>query len=135
MMEEKTSIRYKFPEVYIQLAERTVLYSEEPVNTPRKAGEMMACMLSTMDREYLCVVNLNARLQPINFNIVSIGGLDSAPAPVGNIFKSAILSNASGIILFHNHPSGDPKPSKEDIGLPEKWKRLQKSWMCGCLTM
>ena len=126
MTEEKTSIRYKFPEVYIQLAERTVLYSEEPVNTPRKASEMMAGMLSTMDREYLCVVNLNARLQPINFNIVSIGSLDSAPAPVSNIFKSAILSNASGIILLHNHPSGDPKPSKEDIWITRKVEEASK---------
>lgn len=124
--EKKTSIRYEFPEVYVQLAERTVLYSDEPVNTPRKASEMMAGMLSTMDREYLCVVNLNARLQPINFNIVSIGGLDSAPAPVSNIFKSAILSNASGIILLHNHPSGDPKPSKEDIWITRKVEEASK---------
>ena len=124
--EKKTSIRYEFPEVYVQLAERTVLYSDEPVNTPRKASEMMAGMLSTMDREYPCVVNLNARLQPINFNIVSIGGLDSAPAPVSNIFKSAILSNASGIILLHNHPSGDPKPSKEDIWITRKVEEASK---------
>ena len=39
MAEKKTSIRYEFPEVYVQLAERTVLYSDEPVNTPRKAAK------------------------------------------------------------------------------------------------
>lgn len=112
MTEEKTSIRYKFPEVYIQLAERTVLYSEEPVNTPRKASEMMAGMLSTMDREYLCVVNLNARLQPINFNIVSI-----ATVYKGNIIKNLIMDCQSYTKYRPNETTG---------GIFVSWRRKEE---------
>lgn len=45
---------------------------------------------------------------------------------IQNIYKSSILSNASAILLFHNHPSGNPKPSKEDIGLTENLSEAGK---------
>lgn len=112
--------KYPFPEAYIQLNERTVLYSRQPINTPERAIEVMGKVLASLDREYLCVVNLNSQLHPINYNVVSIGGLDNALAPMSNIYKSAILSNASSIIMLHNHPSGVAEPSEQDRQVTRK---------------
>ena len=76
--------------------------------------------LSRYDREVLCVVNLNTRKQPINFHVVSVGELNQSIASIPNILKSGILSNAGSFLLLHNHPSGDPEPSKEDIEITER---------------
>jgi len=117
---EKKPRRYKFKEVCIRLEEGSVLYSERSMNNPERAVDVMRDEMSQYDREMLCVVNLNSKMKPINFNIVSIGTIDQAPASIPNIFKSGILSNASAFMLMHNHPSGDPTPSMEDIALTER---------------
>ena len=70
--------------------------------------------LSKYDQEVLCVVNLNTKLKPINFHIVSVGELNQSVAAIPNILKSGILSNAASFILLHNHPSGETIPSQED---------------------
>ena len=61
------------------------------------------------------MVSLTAAGNPVNYNIVSIGNVNSACVAVGNIFKVALLSNAARVILLHNHLGGDLKPSKEDM--------------------
>lgn len=125
-MSEDSAEKYAFPEACIQLRERTVLYSDQPVNNPQRAIEVMGKVLASLDREYLCVVNLNAQLHPINYNVVSIGGLDNTPAPMSNIYKSAILSNASSIILLHNHPSGVVEPSEQDLQVTRKVEKVSR---------
>ena len=125
-MTETFPISYELPEVQVRLAEGKILYSDQPMNSPKRACEVMTKVLSEMDREYLCVVNLDSQLRPINYNVVSIGGLDSALAPMSNVYKTAILSNASAIILLHNHPSGSLQPSAEDIRLTQKVEMASK---------
>ena len=107
--------RYKLKEVCIRLAEGHPLYSDVPLSSPTAALDVMRRELSQYDREVLCVVNLNNKLKPINFNIVSMGSINGSIAAIPNILKSGILSNAYGFLLLHNHPSGDVTPSKEDI--------------------
>lgn len=103
-------------EVQIRLAlkEGDTLYSPEQMNSPWNAVNVMREAMRYMDREMLCVVNLDAKLHPINYNVVSLGGTDQVAFPVNNIFKSSILSNAHSIMMLHNHPSGDVSPSQED---------------------
>lgn len=108
-------------QVRLKLSEAEPLYSTEQITTPDKAAEVMAQALAQLDREYCCVVNLDAAKHPINFNIVSIGDVNQAQVPIQNVFKSAILSNAEGIMMFHNHPSGSLQASRGDI---EVTKRL-----------
>lgn len=102
-------------QVRLKLSEAQPLYSTEKISTPDKAVETMAQALAQLDREYCCVVNLDGANRPINFNIVSIGDVSQAQVPIQNVFKSAILSNAAKILLFHNHPSGDLTASREDM--------------------
>lgn len=51
---------------------------------------------------------------------ISIGSLNSTVVHPREVFKTAVLASAASVILAHNHPSGDPTPSKEDIGLTKK---------------
>ena len=69
------------------------------------------------DREQFCVILLNTKNEIIGLNIVSTGNLSSAPVHPREVLKPAILSNASAMILCHNHPSGDLSPSPEDIAI------------------
>ncbi len=101
--------------VRIRLSEAQSLYSTEPMNTPDGAIQVMAEALSEMDREYCCVINMDNKNRAINFNVVSIGDVNSAVVPIQNAFKAAILSNATSLILLHNHTSGELTPSNEDM--------------------
>lgn len=123
---DKHMKQYKLPEVRVKLTEGTALYSAQPVNSPEGAVRVMADMLSELDREYVCVVNMDSKLHPINYNIVSIGGLSESLVPMTNIFKSAILSNAGSIVVLHNHPSGDLTPSNEDINVTKRIMEASK---------
>ena len=76
-----------------------------------------------MDRELFCIVNLQADLKPINMNVVSVGALDHAVTHPREVFKSAILSNAVGILMIHNHPSGSLTPSKADIAVTDRLRQ------------
>ena len=114
-METTETRQYKLREVRIRLEEGRSLLSAVPMSDLEAAMEVMRRELSGYDREVLCVVNLNSRLQPINFHVVSVGDLSQSIASIPNILKSGILSNAYGFLLLHNHPSGDVTPSREDI--------------------
>jgi DNA repair protein RadC len=67
------------------------------------------------DVESFIVVFLNTRRRPIGWQIISTGTLDTLLVHPREVFKPAIVMNASAIILAHNHPSGDPTPSEADI--------------------
>lgn len=67
-----------------------------------------------------CVLNLKSNSQVINMNVVSVGTLNTALAHPREVFKSAVLSNAAGIILLHNHPSGNSYPSREDYNVTKR---------------
>ncbi len=107
-------------QVRLKLAEAEPLYSTEAITDSEKAVDVMAKALSEMDREYVCVVNLDPQRHPINFNIVSIGDLDQAQIPIQNVFKSAILSNAKSVLALHNHPSGSMDPSRADMDVTKR---------------
>ena len=114
-MAEKKPEKYKLKEVCIRLAKGRALYSEQPLSSPAAALDVMRREMSQYDREVLCVVNMNSKLQPINFNIVSVGDINTSIAAIPNIMKSGLMTNAGSFLLLHNHPSGDVTPSKDDI--------------------
>lgn len=132
-MTENETKRYKLKEVCIRLAEGHPLYSDVPLSSPTAALDVMRKELSQYDREILCVVNLNNKLKPINFNIVSMGSINGSVAAIPNILKSGILSNAAGFLLLHNHPSGDVTPSKEDITTTRRCVEAGKLMDIPCL--
>jgi DNA repair protein RadC len=70
-----------------------------------------------LDREKCVVMCLDRKNGLIGLNVVSVGSLTTSIVHPREVFKPAILSNASSVILSHNHPSGDPLPSQEDRAL------------------
>lgn len=119
-MDEKTKehgnlYELKQVSVRIRLSEAQSLYSTEPIGTPDAAVKVMAEALAEMDREYCCVINLDNKNRAINFNVVSIGDVNASIVPIQNAFKAAILSNATSLMLLHNHISGVLEPSGDDM--------------------
>lgn len=72
------------------------------------------------DREQFCVLLLNTKNQAIGLNIVSTGGLTSTLVFPRDVLKPAILANAASMILCHNHPSGDTRPSQDDKDITQR---------------
>ncbi|WKY44856.1 JAB domain-containing protein [Eubacteriaceae bacterium ES2] len=102
--------------------EGSILYNIRHLSRPADAAGLGRQFLENLDREQVLVCCLDNKNQPVSINVVSIGTINSAVVHPREIFKTAVLSNAASIILFHNHPSGDPKPSQEDIDISKRIK-------------
>lgn len=104
--------------------ESSLLYKGRTVRSPEDGYELLNSFLADKDREHFIVVSLDTKNQPVSINICHIGSLNASIVHPREVMKSAILSNAASIIVGHNHPSGMPEPSKEDI---EVTKRLAEA--------
>lgn len=109
-----TSKNY-LPKVAIRLVKDGELYSEKEIHTKYDAIEIVGKELATYDREVFCILNLKSNGAVINMNIVSIGSLNGSIVSPREVFKTSILSNAAYCMCIHNHPSGSPRPSAEDM--------------------
>lgn len=115
---------YRLNQVAIRMVEMPPLLSDVPMDGPEAAVKVMADMLKDYDREVVAIVNLQTDGKPINMNVVSMGALDQSIAHPREILKSTILSNASAIMLVHNHPSNKLQPSMDDIATTARVKQL-----------
>ena len=115
---------YKLDQVAIRMVKERPLLSETPVNTPDSVVRLLHELFKDYDREVFAVVNFQNNMQPINMNIVSIGALNMTLVHPREMLKSIVLSNASGVMLIHNHPSGQLIPSEEDRNMTAKMSKL-----------
>jgi len=98
---------------------------EKPViKSPEDVVSIVKSQLKGKKKEHFLVLCLDTRNNVINCRAISMGSLDTSIVHPREVFKEAISSSAASVILVHNHPSGDPEPSKEDIELT---KRLAKA--------
>jgi DNA repair protein RadC len=70
--------------------------------------------LGTFDREYFLSITLDSKNRAIGYHTISIGSLSTSIVSPREAWKPALLDSAAAVIFFHNHPSGDPAPSRED---------------------
>ena len=95
-----------------------------PITQPLEAENAVRIiarrLLDGLDREAGIVLALDSRNRPIGCHVVSIGSLSASLIHPREVFKFAILANAASLIFAHNHPSGDPTPSKDDIELTRR---------------
>ena len=87
------------------------------VNSPDDAAALVLYEMSALEHEELRVVLLDIRNRVQDVVTVYQGSTTSAQVRVGELFKAAVRRNAPAIIVIHNHPSGDPAPSPEDVAL------------------
>jgi DNA repair protein RadC len=85
------------------------------IKSPADAAALLMTEMSHLDQEHLRTVLLDTKNRILEVATIYIGSVNSASIRVGEVFKTAIRRNAAAIILAHNHPSGDPSPSPEDI--------------------
>ena len=104
------------------IKENSVLYETRTIRSPYDAYKLIKNFLIDSDREKFVVACLDVKNQPVNISVVSIGSVSSTIVHPREVFKVAMLSNASKIICFHNHPSGNLKCSKEDENITNRLK-------------
>lgn len=100
------------------------LISEESIETPEDAIRLLGETFKDYDREVVGVVHLRNDNSPINMTIVSMGCLNQSIVHPREMMKAAFLSNASSILMFHNHPAGSLSPSKNDIAITNRMQQV-----------
>ena len=91
---------------------------EKPaIHSPSEAADLVRYEMTNLEQEVLKVMLLDTRNHVLRIQDVYQGSLNMSMVRIGEIFKQAIRQNAASIIVIHNHPSGDPTPSPEDIAL------------------
>ncbi len=99
--------------------------SGERVSEPIRAAELAALTLATsgdLQREHFGVIALNAANAVLDARILSSGTVNQAPAYPREIARAALLANATGVVIFHNHPGGQCIPSADDLQLTREAK-------------
>jgi len=113
---------------YGQVMERCAAYVavtrpslREPEQTANFVRPIIEAATDANSREAFCVVCLDTKNKPIGIpRIVAVGLLDSTPVHPREVFRVAIVESAASVIVAHNHPSGDPTPSREDIDITRR---------------
>ncbi len=95
-------------------------FSVRKITSPQDVADIFIPLLRDETVEKFCVVCLNSANKIIRYEIISVGNLNSSVVHPREIFKAAIENNSASIILIHNHPSGNPEPSNEDISITKK---------------
>ena len=98
-----------------QVRDGRVKFKVEKISRPVEVYEAVQSWYRGLDREALGVLALDSQNQPVAFQIVSLGGLNTTRTHPREIFKLLVLVNAAGFVLTHNHPSGSLDASPEDL--------------------
>lgn len=104
----------------LELARRLSRYSDLPrsaIRSPEDAAGLVMEEMRHLDREHFRAILLNTKNQVVTVDNVSVGTLNSSTVHPRELFRNAIKRSAAALILLHNHPSGDPAPSREDIDI------------------
>ena len=107
-------------EVRIKLVSKDPIV-DYPVTKPEDTIVLMQEIIGDMADEFFAAVYLNTKNKPLDFMIAGIGGVDRAAIEPSSVLKGALLQNASRIMLFHNHPSGELQPSIADLEATERF--------------
>ena len=100
--------------------EKTMSYDFKTISKPVEGAKIIKAYIGNSDRENFVIACLDTRNNITAINTVSIGTINETIVHPREIFKIAILANSANIIIAHNHPSGNPSPSREDIEFTKK---------------
>lgn len=103
------------------------------ISSPAKAAAILMPRLAHLQQEYLVTLLLDTRNRVIEVVEVYRGSLNCSSVRIGEIYKAAIQQSAAGIVISHNHPSGDPTPSPEDVAVTRAIVQAGKLMDINCL--
>ena len=102
----------------LELGRRLVSLAPEervPLTSPEDVANLVSADMSSLEQEHLRVLLLNTRHELLGIREIYSGNVSSAVVRVAEVFRPATRDNAPFIIVVHNHPSGDPTPSEDDV--------------------
>ncbi|PAV14134.1 DNA repair protein RadC [Methanosarcina spelaei] len=106
-----------------ELARRLETFVEEPkrkVCSPKDVYTLMYPKMREQKKEKFITLCLDTKNQILREEVISVGSLNASIVHPREVFKSALMESSASVIMVHNHPSGDPSPSREDIMVTEK---------------
>jgi DNA repair protein RadC len=118
-----TSSRYRL----MLVREAEAPYAAEHCAFPAQAARLLHNVVEGWDREIVGALFLDTRNRAIGHTIAYVGTLNRTSAEPRGLIVPALLVNAAGLIVFHNHPSGDPSPSAEDLAFTRKLQEASEA--------
>lgn len=94
-----------------------------PLASPSAAARLIAPLVQSESVEVFGALFLSTKSEPTCWHVVSRGCLDATFVHPREVIKAACLANAAAVIVAHNHPSGDPEPSRDDVALTVRLRR------------
>jgi DNA repair protein RadC len=107
----------------IEVGRRTLTRADRhrvQVTSPRAVAELLLPLYGNRAVEHVGVVLLDTKHRVMRTTVVTVGTLDASIVHPRDIFREATAAGAAAIVVFHNHPSGDPEPSHEDVVLTRR---------------
>ena len=96
------------------------------ITSPADAANLLMSEMMFLEQEHLRVILLNTRNNVLKMPTIYVGSLNTSVVRIGEIFRAAIKENAAALIVAHNHPSGDPTPSPEDVRVTQELVKAGK---------
>lgn len=90
------------------------------IRSPQDVANLVMAEMSGLDQEHLRVLMLNTRNEVLGIQEIYVGNVNSSMVRPAEVFRPAVRDNAPSIIVVHNHPSGDPTPSPEDVSITQE---------------
>lgn len=107
----------------IEMGRRTLQRQPQPrtrITSPRELAAYLMPMYGASPVERFGVVLVDTKHQLIRVRVLAVGSSDAVTAEPREVFRDALLAGAAAVVLFHNHPSGDPTPSADDVTLTHR---------------
>jgi len=107
----------------LELGRRLLITSPEErpqVRSPADAANLLMLEMGLLEQEHMRLILLDAKNRVLDTPTIYIGSLHTSAIRVGELFREAVRGNCAAIIVAHNHPSGDPTPSPEDVKVTEQ---------------
>ena len=104
----------------LELGRRFVTLAPEEraaIHSPQDAANLVMAEMAALEQEHLKVLLLNTKNEVLSIQEIYVGNVNSSIVRAAEVFRPAVRDNAPNIIVVHNHPSGDPTPSPEDVSI------------------
>ena len=87
------------------------------INSPQDVANLLMAEMATLEQEHLKTLLLNTKNEVLGIQEIYVGNVNSSVVRPSEVFRPAVRENATSMIIVHNHPSGDPTPSSEDVSI------------------
>ena len=107
----------------LELGRRFVSLAPEErvvINSPQDVANLLMGEMAALDQEHLKVLLLNTKNEVLSIQEIYVGNVNTAVIRPAEVIRPAVRDNAPSIIVVHNHPSGDPTPSPEDVAITKE---------------